>query len=159
MNFIIDIWLSRSFHFCNRISSAGSKFKEEDMYHFLSTNCRKLRLQNWDNYSLDPEIQEKTDYVLVSQKVWNSLQSTFGGGPEIQLFLTDNDNALTKYKISKDQNFIYHQPYLYGYPDKNPQRIECYLISEFSIDSVESMRIPYKLLVSPSITPKSLLYH
>ena len=72
------------------------------MYHFLNTaGYKKLGLENWDGIYMDPTLQEKQDYVLVNGKVWEILKDTYGGGPEIPFFLTDNDNAIDKYDISK----------------------------------------------------------
>jgi len=90
--------------------------------------------------------------VLVGDVVYTTLRSNFGGGPEIQFFLISNDKAVDEYKIPKDHNLLYSQPYTSGFPDKNPEYYDiCFKTEDLD-------EISYRLLLSKAITPKSLLY-
>ena len=88
------------------------------------------------------------------------LKKTFGGGPDIQFFLTNNEEYIRENNLSSEKNFIYNQPYMYGYPDKHPDY--CNFDLELR-DLVDGKPVPftvtYKLLISKTMTPKSLLYH
>lgn len=124
-------------------------FKQNDMYHFLSSNLTKVNLENWSDFYLDPNIKEKNDYILVSAKVWEKIKRTYGGGPEIQLFLSNSGTT--------DKNLIYTQPYMYGSPDKNPHKIK--FDFAFGDESSDKFWIPITLLLSVSMTVKQILYH
>lgn len=132
------------------------------MYHFLTSNVTKLDLENWEGFHLNPCLKEKEHYVLVNEKVWTSLRNYFKGGPEIAFFLIDDNTKQDQYQISKTQNFLFQQPYIYGYPDKNQD----YLHVDFVIvddreqsSAVELLRIQYCLLVSYAMTFDQLIYY
>lgn len=132
------------------------------MYHFLSSNLTKLNLENWTNYYFDPHAQEKNDYVLVNQRVWDLLKTFYGGGPEIPFFLIDDTRKQKDYNIQKDPNFLFHQPYIYGYPDKNPVYLKIDFVIKNEIEqsnSEETLRVPYTLLVSLAMTFEQFIYY
>lgn len=100
------------------------------------------------------------DYVLVGHTVWEMLKKTFGGGPEIPFFLANNERIVDEYEIPKEQNFIYHQHYMYGYPDKNPEYVNIeFETKDISSGSFEIITIPYRMLLSKILTPKAFLYY
>lgn len=132
------------------------------MYHFLSSDLTKLNLENWANYKLKEGLKEKEDYVLVNDKVWNSLKLYYGGGPEIPLFLVDDSKKQIEYKIPLTPNFLFHQPYIYGYPDKSPKYLSLDFVCKKDMDSdksKESLRVSYTLLVSYAMSFKQLVYY
>lgn len=88
------------------------------------------------------------------------LKRTFGGGPEIQFFLTNNEEYIRECNLSSEKNFIYHQPYMYGYPDKHPEYYDFQIELKDLVDGkAVPFSVSYKLLLSKTMTPKSLLYH
>lgn len=132
------------------------------MYHFLSTDLTKLNLENWSNYKLKGDLKEKTDYVLVNEKVWHSLKSYYGGGPEIPFFLVDDAKKQKDFKIPMTPNFLFHQPYIYGNPDKSPRYLSLDFVCKKNADSVkskENLRVHYTLLVSYAMTFQQLIYY
>lgn len=123
-------------------------------------NVNKLCIENWTDCYMDPCKKEGEDYVLVSHKIWDILKDTFGGGPTIQFFLTDSEDCIEKYHIQKDNNFLYQQPYKYGYPDKNPNYFNLTLsMKDGSSNSTDTLKFPYRVMLSNSMTPKSILYY
>jgi hypothetical protein len=129
------------------------------MYYFLSDSCTKIGLENWTSCLLYPNVQEGKDYVLVNHTVWDMLKRTFGGGPEIQFFLNNNNSVPGMAEQTNEKNFIYHQPYMYGYPDKSPEYIDVKLDLKDHSKADSTIEIPLRLLVSRTMTPKSLLYY
>jgi hypothetical protein len=88
------------------------------------------------------------------------LKKTFGGGPEIQFFLTNNEQYIRECNLSLEKNFIYHQPYMYGYPDKHPEYYNFELELRDLVDGkIVPFSVSYKLLISRTMTAKTLLYH
>lgn len=138
-------------------------FRASSMYHFLSSDMTKLNLENWEGLYLSPNLKEKDDYVLVNEKVWLSLKNYYGGGPEIPFFLIDDNQKQTQYQISKSANFLFHQPYIYGFPDKNPKFLVLDFVVKneqgFGSSSGEQLRVKYTLLVSYAMTFDQLIYY
>lgn len=88
------------------------------------------------------------------------LKKTFGGGPDIQFFLTNEEKAFEELEISREENFLYQNPYMFGYPDKNPKYYEVDLELKEMVDGkIKFLTIPYVLLLSEAMTAKSLLYY
>lgn len=131
-----------------------------DIYHFLSTDCKKLALENWQNFNLDPLKAEGSDYVLVGEKVWSMVKKTYNGGPAVEFFLV-SEEAAGEGGPSKDKNFLYQNDYsLYGYPDKHPTYYDtCLEIVDTSGEAPSTMRIPYRLMLSRHIDVKTMIYY
>lgn len=98
---------------------------------------------------------------LLENKIWDMLKKTYGGGPAIQFFLTNDENAIAEENLNKQSNFLYHNDYsMYGYPDKYPQYFNASLeITESSNGILKTITIPYRLLLSNHMPIKSLLYY
>lgn len=110
---------------------------------------------------MNPSKQEGQDYVLVGANIWSQLKKAFGGGPEIQFFLTNNEKVIEEESLYQLKNFLYQTPYsMYGYPDKHPEYVSLTLkLKDVSAGAPEQIQIPYRLLLSQHMTPKSFLYH
>lgn len=123
--------------------------------------ANKLSLENWQNCNFHPSKTEISDYVLVGEKIWNMLKKTYGGGPAIQFFLTNNEKVIADEGLDKQSNFLYQNDYLmYGYPDKHPQYYNISLeMMEMANGTPNTIKIPYRLLLSHHMPIKSLLYY
>lgn len=148
-----------------RITAAGDGYNSVsysdlarlDIYHFLSSDFKKLNLENWQKCNFHLSKTEISDYVLVGEKIWEMLKKTYGGGPTIQFFLANDKNAIAEEELDQQSNFLYQNNYsLYGYPDKHPQY---YDINFEIIETPSSINIPYRLLLSNHIPIKSILYY
>lgn len=120
-----------------------------------------MGLENWSQFNLHPGKEEGRDYVIVGSSIWNMLKKTYGGGPEIQLFLISNEKIIEDEGLYNQKNFLYQNAYsMYGYPDKNPEMVDVTLeINDSNSIPINVIKIPYRLLLSKYMTPKSLLYH
>lgn len=129
-----------------------------DMYHFLSSDMTKLNIENYKDFYFDANMKEKHDYVLVNEKVWRLLKNYYGGGPEIPFFLVDDAKRQIDFNISQDANFLFHQPYIYGYPDKAPKYLDLQFVV-ISDMSEELLRVDYSILVSYAMSFRQLIYY
>lgn len=142
-------------------SVSYSEFTKLDIYHFLSSDCKKLNLENWQNCNLNPSKTEASDYVLVGENIWDMLKKTYGGGPAIQFFWVNDEAAIAEGELDKQSNFLYKNNYsLYGYPDIHPQYYEMtFEMIETSNGKPNIIQIPYRLLLSNYMPFKSILYY
>ena len=132
------------------------------MFHFLSQDLTKLNLENWEGLYLNPRMKEKDDYVLVNEKLWTLLKNYYKGGPEIPFFLIDDHMKQERCHIPKTQNYLFNQPYIYGYPDKDHEylNLDFVVIDEQEQGSThEQLRISYCLLVSYAMSFDQLIYY
>jgi hypothetical protein len=58
-------------------------------------NVALCTFKNSEVTSILPNLVEGTDFVLVSPDLWNSLRNTYGGGPELQISVVDNQPDLS----------------------------------------------------------------
>lgn len=142
----------------NRVEK--SAWGKLEIYNFLSTDFKKLDIENWQNINFDPNNKEGLDYVLVGEKIWTMLKKTFNGGPTIQFFMVNDDELGETGATGTKGNYLYQNDYsLYGTPDLRPTYLETSLeILDNSGEEPFKMVIPYKLMVSGKMCIKALLY-
>ena len=51
----------------------------------------QLKFRDWNHMSLNKEMREGEDFILVSEKMWLKITSSFGGAPEIPFFRIRNN--------------------------------------------------------------------
>lgn len=109
---------------------------------------------------MNPGKSEGSDFILVGEKIWNMVKKTYGGGPDIQFFCINDEKIIEDEALYGQQNFIYHNDYtMYGYPDRHPEyyNVELQITTKDS-GVEETFTIPYRLLLSKSMTLRSVIY-